>query len=572
MAKEIRIAIKSGFDPSGVSDASRALEKMAEDLEKSNKWLLQINAELSDAMHKRAQSVAVDMAAAADKAAKGMGNTYRTLGDFLGDVRKESQEASRKLENLRAKIQAVSRAASEHKPHIPMANIGKEASNSVGGVSKLNSAIGILTQNTGYFGKMLTEIFKGGLWGAGAAAVRLLYTSVKDCFDKIKQEAEDLRKQNVDIINATAKAVEGYKIAIDEELQAEVEASNAVLERKRNELDLTERLSKATLELARQKRIAAGEDEKKVNTETDAQERANAQKTALAKMDAEIAAAERRKQSAIDKRDAAIEEVERLRDVRGETQHTVTEIDEPDEAKAKRAYNRALGDKVEEAKGALNKADARIEKEEKAIESLRQKREALMKEQEAENLKVANEQTKADKDAAEKKAAADKAAADRRIAAEQKAAAEQMRLDREAAAARERQAQKELDQRIKDHQKLLAAEQKAESAAQSRKSAAESKLQQAWGWYRDKGSMAAQMAEEKADAEARKQYVKDFERLKSKRRDWRTAENLSVDDEAVRRVALAQEEKQAAEKHLAEIEKNTADLAAKLDELLQVKG
>ena len=571
MAKEIKIHIASGFDPSGVSDASRALEKMAKDLEKSNKWLLQCNAELSQAMHKHAQSVAVDMAVAADKAAKGMGNTYRTLGDFLGDVRKESQEASRKLEVLRAKIQAVSRAASEHKPHIPMANIGKEASNSVGGVKGLTQAVAKLTQGTGFLGNAITAAVGGGVWTMVAAGVRGAFDLIKGQYEKVQEELEDLRKRNVDIINATTKAVEGYKIAIDEELQAEVEASNAVLERKRNELDLTERLSKATLELARQKRIAAGEDEKKVNTETDAQERANAQKTALAKMDAEIAAAERRKQSAIDKRDAAIEEVERLRDVRGETQHTVTEIDEPDEAKAKRAYNRALGDKVEEAKGALNKADARIEKEEKAIESLRQKREALMKEQEAENLKVANEQTKADKDAAEKKAAEDKAAADRRIAAEQKAAAEQMRLDREAAAARERQAQKELDQKIKNHQKLLAAEQKAESEAQSRKSAAESKLQQAWGWYRDKGSMAAQMAEEKADAEARKQYVKDFERLKSKRRDWRTAENLSVDDEAVRRVALAQEEKQAVEKHLAEIEKITAGLSAKLDELMSMK-
>ena len=73
-------------------------------------------------------------------------------------------------------------------------------------------------------------------------------------------------------------------------------------------------------------------------------------------------------------------------------------------------------------------------------------------------------------------------------------------------------------------------------------------------------------------AEARKQFEKDLDRLKSRRRDWRTAENLSVDDEAVRRVELAREEKEAAEKHLAEIEKNTADLAAKLDELLQVKG
>lgn len=169
------------------------------------------------------------------------------------------------------------------------------------------------------------------------------------------------------------------------------------------------------------------------------------------------------------------------------------------------------------------------------------------------------------------KAAAEKRAEEEKKAAE-KAARERERLDAQEAARRERERQAELAARIRDHQKLLAAERAEESKTRSAVSAAESKLQQAWGWYRDKDSMAAQLAEEKADAQARKQFEKDFERLKDRRRDWRKAENLSVDDEAVRRVALAREEKEAAERHLAEIERNTADLAAKLDELLQVKG
>lgn len=168
------------------------------------------------------------------------------------------------------------------------------------------------------------------------------------------------------------------------------------------------------------------------------------------------------------------------------------------------------------------------------------------------------------KAAAEKKAEADKKAAE-------KAAAERARLDAQEAARRERERQKELADKIKDHQKLLAAERAEEAKSRSAISAAESKLQQAWGWYRDKDSMAAQLEEEKADAEARKQFEKDFARLKDRRRDWRKAENLSVDEEAVRRVALAREEKEAAEKHLAKIEENTASLAEKLDELLQAK-
>ena len=168
------------------------------------------------------------------------------------------------------------------------------------------------------------------------------------------------------------------------------------------------------------------------------------------------------------------------------------------------------------------------------------------------------------------KAAAEKKAEEEKKAAE-KAAKERERLDAQEAARRERERQKELADRIKDHQRLLAAERAEESKAHSSVSAAESKLQQAWSWYRDKDSMAAQLQEEKANAEAEKQYEKDFEKLRWKHRDWRKAENLSVDEEAVRRVAIAREEKEAAEKHLAEIEKNTAELAAKLDELLQVK-
>ena len=214
--------------------------------------------------------------------------------------------------------------------------------------------------------------------------------------------------------------------------------------------------------------------------------------------------------------------------------------------------------------------------EKKRYEKRKREEERLAKEarreaEEQARIKASLEEGQKKKDERDAKAAAAKKAEQEKKAAE-KAAAERARLDAQEAARRERERQKELADKIKDHQRLLAAERQAESQERSRISAAASKLQQAWRWYRDKDSIAAQMQEEKADAEARKQFEKDFAKLKDRRRDWRTAENLSVDDEAVRRVALAREEKEAAEKHLAEIEKNTADLAAKLDELLQVKG
>ena len=575
MAREIKIKIASGFDPSGISAASAAMDKMVDDLEKSNKWLMQCNAELSAAIKKHASSVAVDMSAAADKAAKGMGNTYKTLADYLGDVRKESQEASRKLEEIRAKIQAASKAVAEARAAKAMKNVGEEASKSVGGVNKLGTAIRTLTQGTSFLGKAITGIFTGGIWEVGAAGVRMVIGAIQNAWEEHKKKVEEQRKFVVDTINSLAEKVEEYKIAIADAANAEREAAQAGLNARKSEIDLTERLTKATIELSKQKRIAAGEDSETVNAEASGQMSEASAKSARAKSDAEIAAIERRIEIAKDESEKAWAEVERLRDAKAEMSHDWQFLD-PEQQKAQRKLRRAVSGKIEEARGVGFGADERVKAEEAALAAALKSRDALEKEIEAGELKASNEKKAREQAAIKARTEAEKAAAEKRAEEEkkaaEKAARERERLDAQEAARRERERQAELAARIRDHQKLLAAERAEESKTRSAVSAAESKLQQAWGWYRDKDSMAAQIAEEKADAQARKQFEKDFERLKDRRRDWRKAENLSVDDEAVRRVALAREEKEAAERHLAEIERNTADLAAKLDELLQVKG
>lgn len=108
------------------------------------------------------------------------------------------------------------------------------------------------------------------------------------------------------------------------------------------------------------------------------------------------------------------------------------------------------------------------------------------------------------------------------------------------------------------------------SLLQSRLSEAQADLANAWHLYRDKSAMKAVMDEEAAQREAEKAWARDFDRLR-RRRDWRTAENLGVDERATREVALAKERKAEAEKALVQIERNTANLDAKLDELLQIK-
>ena len=73
MDRKINIHIGSGFDSSGVTEARKTLSDFRKKLMESDKWLLQINAEMSDKMHALAQSIAVDFGAAADKAVRGMG-------------------------------------------------------------------------------------------------------------------------------------------------------------------------------------------------------------------------------------------------------------------------------------------------------------------------------------------------------------------------------------------------------------------------------------------------------------------------------------------------------------------
>lgn len=111
----------------------------------------------------------------------------------------------------------------------------------------------------------------------------------------------------------------------------------------------------------------------------------------------------------------------------------------------------------------------------------------------------------------------------------------------------------------------LAERSREESAAQARLAEATARESQAWGWYRDRDSWAAQLQEERAEAEAQKQFDKDFDRLKFRHRDWRTSDRLSDEDELIRRVALAREEKAAAEEYA----KATAEATQRAAEALE---
>ena len=139
---------------------------------------------------------------------------------------------------------------------------------------------------------------------------------------------------------------------------------------------------------------------------------------------------------------------------------------------------------------------------------------------------------------------------------------ERLRVEQEVAKERERLWRADL----KEHQAALTQAQREEAEAQKQLAVAEQKEQQAWGWYRDRDSWKAHLEEERADAEAQKQFEKDFEHLK-RFRDWRTTDRLSDEDELIRRVALAREEKAAAEEYAkttAEATQRAADALEKI--------
>lgn len=214
---------------------------------------------------------------------------------------------------------------------------------------------------------------------------------------------------------------------------------------------------------------------------------------------------------------------------------------------------------------AVSDLEAKIKNAKSALGNLKTAEAALSYEQatvQVNNQRAAAEAAKA----AEIKAAAEK----------EEAAKLQAEKDREIQRIAEAEAKTVKAAQLKAHRDVMATRRKdlerltaLESQAAARVAAAQSKVAEAWGWYRDKDKMAAQLKEEKAEAEAQRQFEKDFEDLKW-RRDWRTAKDLSVDQEAVRRVAIAKEEETAAQKALAETAKSTAQAAASLAEIEKV--
>ena len=139
----------------------------------------------------------------------------------------------------------------------------------------------------------------------------------------------------------------------------------------------------------------------------------------------------------------------------------------------------------------------------------------------------------------------------------------------------------------------IAAQKDAASQRQAVAAAAQSEFERAFAMYRDPARAAAEIEEERDRAADLKQLHKDASRyggkwridelsalmsagdaagVQSRREDWRKSRSFSPEVEAMVRASAAEQTQTTVTDELRKIEKNTGNLATKLEELISMKG
>ncbi|MBQ1429854.1 MAG: hypothetical protein IIZ06_09330, partial [Kiritimatiellae bacterium] len=142
--KKINIRIGTSADLRAMKSVSMEAALMAKNVQSAN-------VDLRQAILKTAADYE-SIAAKADKAARGMGTGYKTLGDFLRDVKRDTAEAEKGLATIRARIQAVESAAKEARAAREAKRLGDNADDAAKKVGGLTGTMRMLTQNTGFLG------------------------------------------------------------------------------------------------------------------------------------------------------------------------------------------------------------------------------------------------------------------------------------------------------------------------------------------------------------------------------------------------------------------------------------
>ncbi len=473
-----------------------------------------------------------------------------------------------------------------------MASSAKRAAPAIMAVT---SAVGSADGAVGKLGRAIGGIASMGMMlGPVGLAIAGLQTAVGALFDRMKKKADEMVAKAKEAYEKTRDRFEKAKEWRLDKMRGELDSVTKAADRAIESLDRMAKAREALTSAKNAKAGAAGEAEivdmrrKMEEALSSASDEDRARVSAAWQLKIAERRAELEEETALRARTAEAESLKFAERRAAIAERNAKKLDKEAERLRKQYEDFAegpLADDPATAKRMKDIADAakeRANKEWDSVDAQRAMLEAAREEKAANDISRGNriEEARTEQIAALRAYEdAEREYAKRKTdewekAAQQAEREEEARLAevaREEEAARKQEEAERLriekrvhDERVKLMKAQLSQYEREYGEAEARLANAQEGVSRAWGWYRDKDSLAAQIAEEKADAEARKQYEKDFGSLRDRRRDWRTATNLSLDDEAVRRVALAKEEEAAAQRAVEETAENTRRAAASL--------
>ena len=462
-----------------------------------------------------------------------------------------------------------------------------------GGIADVRKGVGILAGSLGELGGKLTRllggIFTGSVWEIGARVISGAISLWNKWRDAAAEAAEEVRRKTDEMVTANSKLVASIK----EAAAAQATAIDRDLERRELEIDKVKELTKAEIELARQREIAAAKgDERKIAA---ANRRADKRLADVDIVAAEQKAAERKaaaEQSILQRKAAADMAKYAWEEAEAMNQSKKRAYLDAEDAAARKAVQQAevmLAAIQQENYKGLSDAD-RAKEEAAAREAFANSKEgrALSKDLESHSDGALKEAKKALDDANAAVKAAEEARQDaidsavliaknREIAAAKAVAKERERLDREAHA-----------RRMADLRAENAEQSKAASRQSAIASAAQSEFDKAFAMYRDPSRAASVIGEEK-------DYRADLERLHADARryggkwridelsslmaagdtqgvsdtlaSWRKTKGFTPEVEAMVRASAAEQTKATAEDELRRLNATMEGMNAKMQEL-----
>ena len=502
--------------------------------------------------------------------------------------------------------------------------MSRPAENAERGLKKFEiAAKGALKGIGGAFSSVFEMFLQGGIWGAAAEAVTRVFSWA---WNKIKEDAEKAAKRAA---RAFAEGLDGIRAsaeAVEKAFESSVSGIDKSISRFDAMTNSVKELTKAEIELAKQRAIANGMDAASANAAAEdlsaqvdfeaeelrlrnvialEQKRVDAAKAAEAATAEEVRKATEAKAAAEaeyqKKREEAAEKAAREErfavtpftsgapvteeDIARAKARGAEKFDESDAGAAAREKVRKAQDVLdgiktdEKARAAAEEARARIKSAETALDALSMRREAR-------EFAAQNELAAKEDEARKALEAKDAAAAAKRSEAERKAA-------QDAARERERLDRELHQRRMADLRAEIAEQSKAAAPLRAAAAAARGEFARAFAMFRDPKRAADEIGEEKAyaadldrlhaeagryggkwriDELARLMAAGDADGQTAALAEWRKSARFSPQVEAMVRASAAERAKTTAEDELRKIEANTAGLAEKLDELIGMKG